>query len=149
MSSPQYGQILNSGINDFPHVGHTIGKYSFSSSFLISFFKVPISAFIFSMLSFSEGIPLTSVRMLYIMSLTFASIWLFDSIVLLITSRISPFSSRSCASTAVWVLASESILFRKASTGLVKAIMHVTPHRMNDAAALIQKYVIGVMVCSL
>lgn len=64
MSSPQYGHILNSGIRGFPHAGHTIGKYSFSSSFLISFFNVPISVFIFSMLSLNGGMPLTSVRML-------------------------------------------------------------------------------------
>lgn len=83
------------------------------------------------------------------MSFTFANISLFDSIVSFITSRISPFSSRSCVSTAVWVLASDSILFKKASTGLVNAMAHVMPHIINVVVALIQKYVRGVMVCSL
>lgn len=82
------------------------------------------------------------------MSLTCAKISLFDSIVSFIESSISLFSSSSWVSTAPCVLASESILFRKVSTGFVKAIAHVMPHKMKVAAALAQKYVIGVMACN-
>ena len=40
------------------------------------------------------------------------------------------------------------MLFRKVSTGFEKAIAHVMPHKMKVAAALTQKYVIGVMACN-
>ena len=82
------------------------------------------------------------------MSLTCAKISLFDSIVSLIASSISLLSSSNWASTVPCVLASESILFRKVSTGFAKAIAHVMPHKMKVAAALTQKYVMGVMACN-
>jgi hypothetical protein len=40
-------------------------------------------------------------------------------------------------------------LFKKASTGLVKISAHVMPHKISVEAALIQKYTIGVIICSL
>ena len=82
------------------------------------------------------------------MSLTCARISLFDSIVSFIESSISLFSSSSWVSTVPCVLASESMWFRKVSTGFEKAIAHVMPHKMNVVAALVQRYVMGVMVCS-
>ena len=100
------------------------------------------------MVSFSGRISLTSVLTLYIMSLTCARISLFDSIVSFIESSISLFSSSNWASTVPCVLASESILSRKVSTGFAKAIAHVMPHKTKVAAALAQKHVIGVMACS-
>lgn len=91
---------------------------------------------------------LTSALTLQIRSLTWARIWLFESIVSFIASSTSLFSSSSWASTALCVLASESILFRKVSTGFVKAIAHVIPQRVNAETALIQKYAIGGMALS-
>ena len=44
--------------------------------------------------------------------------------------------------------ASESILFRKTSTGFSNVIAQVIPHRMKVEAALIKKYAVGVMDCS-
>jgi len=82
------------------------------------------------------------------MSLTCARVWLFESIVSFIASSTSLFSSNNWASTALCVFASESILFKKVSTGLVKTIAHVIPHKMKAAAALTKKYVKGVMACS-
>ena len=140
--------MLNSGSNGFPHVGQTFGDWVFSSTFLISFFKLFNSNLAFSIASLSGWISFTSALTLHIKSLICARVWLSASIVSYMASSTSLFSSSSCVSTAPCVLASESILFRKVSTGFVKAIAHVMPHKMKVAAALAQKYVIGVMACS-
>jgi hypothetical protein len=54
-------------------------------------------------------------------------------------SRISLFSSRSWVSAALCFLASDRILFRKASTGFSKAMAHVMPQRMRVEAAVVRK----------
>jgi hypothetical protein len=67
----------------------------------------------------------------------------------LITSRISPFSSRIWLSTALCDFASERILFRNASTGLAKATAQVMHHKTRVATALNPKYVKGVIAWGL
>ena len=46
-------------------------------------------------------------------------------------------------------MASESILFRKVSTGFSKANPQVIPQRINVTTVLIQKYVEGAIFCQL
>jgi hypothetical protein len=121
---------LKSGRNIFPQAGQIIVKRSFSSSVFISFFKLPISVLVFSIVSFIGCMSLTSVRMLRIRSLTCASVSLSDSTVSYIRSKISLLLSRICASVVVCFFASDRTLFRKVSTGLSKAIRQVIPHRM-------------------
>jgi len=140
--------MLNSGISGFPHAGQMFGNCVCSLMFLISFFRLVISVLIFSRFSFSGWISFTSTLTLYIRSLTCARVWLSSSIVSYILSSTSLLSSSSWVSTALCFFASESILFRNISTGFSKIIAHVIPHRMRVAVALIQKYVVGVMVCS-
>ena len=73
---------------------------------------------------------------------------MFSSTVSFMASNISLFSSSNWDSTAPCVFASESILFKKVSTGFSKAMTHVIPQRVKVAAALPKKYGIGVMACS-
>lgn len=115
------------------------GNCTFSSIFFISLLRLVISALTFSRLFFSGWISLTSVRTLNSRSLTWASVLPSASMFSFIRSRISLFCSRSWASTAVWVLASERILFRKISTGFEKAMAHVIPHRMSVVMVVDQK----------
>ena len=139
---------MNSGISAFPHAGQTFRTAGFSSIFLISFLRFVISVFILSTLSLRGSISLASILMLLIKSFTCASVSLLDSTVSYIASSTSLLFSRSCPSTSVWVLASESIWLRKASTGLSKIIMQVIPQRMNVAAAVVQRYTCGEIAAS-
>lgn len=140
--------MLNSGSSAFPHVGQMFWNCVCSWMFLNSFFRLLISVLIFSMFSFSGWISFTSTLTLHIRSLTCAKVWLSSSIVSYILSSTSLLSSSCCVSTAPCFFASESILFRNVSTGFSKIIAHVIPHRIKVAAALIQKYIVGVIVCS-
>ena len=126
---------MKSGRNSLPQAGQIIVKRSFSSSDFMCFFKLPSSVLVFSITVFSGCISLTSARTLRIMSLTCANVSLSDSIVSYIRSKISLLFSKICVSVVVCFFASDSTLFRKASTGLSKAIRQVIPHRIAVEAA--------------
>jgi hypothetical protein len=126
---------LKSGRSIFPQAGQTMLKRSFSSSVFNCLFKLPSSVLVISIVSFIGCMSLTSVRTLRIRSLTCASVSLSDSTVSYMRSKSSLLLSKICASVVVWFFTSDSILFRKVSTGLSKAIKHVIAHRMTVEAA--------------
>src|SRR5271157_2128025 len=64
IGSPQKGHSLNSSDTGFPQVEHNIGSLPFSSILLTSFFRLPISALMFSTVIDNGCMPLTSVRTL-------------------------------------------------------------------------------------
>ena len=130
---------MKSDRNGFPQAGQIIVKRSFSSRVFICFFKLLSSVRVFSIVSFIGCMSFTSVRMLRIRSLTCASVSLSDSTVSYIRSKSSLLLSRTCASVVVWVFASDRTLFRKASTGLSKAIRQVIAHRMAVEAPEMQR----------
>ncbi len=102
----------------------------------MSLFKLNSSVRVFSIVSLIGCMSLTSARMLRIRSLTCASVSLSDSTVSYIRSKSSLLLSKTCASVAVWVLASDRILFRKVSTGLSKVIRQVAAHSRTVEAAV-------------
>lgn len=114
-------------------------KRSFSSSVFICFFKVVSSVFVFSIVSFMGRMSLTSTRTFRIKSLTCASVSLSASMVSYIRSRTSLLLSMICASVVDWFLTSDSILFKKVSTGFSKATRHVIAHRMMVDAVAAQR----------
>ena len=97
---------------------------------------LPISVFVFAIVSFSGCKSLTSALMFRIRSLTCASVSLSASAVSYIRSKSWLLLSEICNSVVVWFFTSDRILFRKVSTGLSKAIKQVAAYRMKVEATV-------------